>query len=367
MNTSRLAGALVFSVACGIPAITANAQVVRGPNLLVGSRTDGTPGSRSTVCKQDDETPPSEDLLTRILRLPGRIVGPDSADRRSRVKSRVRNRIADYRSRTWVAPGGSCWYTSYESGYRVAQREHKSLLVYFAAEGDTRDQFEANTLQNETVTERLGQYVNVRVPLCQPHFQARARQNGHSTLVSDPAFSYLEGRPGIVVVDLVGDKPELTGFVTFVRPFGNRPCSAFELATILALPRATLTQRTMIYAVRLHSEQPKSPDGELSPSLLDQAARHSQQMADIELQGHHNWDTRFYQISSALGPTLTAKEVVAESWGHEPLLDAALECVHSWRGSPGHWSAVRATHHFYGYDMKRGANGKWYATGQFGD
>jgi hypothetical protein len=90
-------------------------------------------------------------------------------------------------------------------------------------------------------------------------------------------------------------------------------------------------------------------------------------MARIQLQGHHNWESRFHEISSRMGSGLSAREVVAESWGHEDLLDAAIECVHSWRQSPGHWNAVRAAHTYYGYDMKQGTNGKWYATGLFGD
>jgi hypothetical protein len=49
------------------------------------------------------------------------------------------------------------------------------------------------------------------------------------------------------------------------------------------------------------------------------------------------------------------------------LVAAAIDCVHSWRQSSGHWSAVRSRHRFYGYDMKRGSNGIWYATGIFSE
>jgi len=48
------------------------------------------------------------------------------------------------------------------------------------------------------------------------------------------------------------------------------------------------------------------------------------------------------------------------------LLAAAIECVRCWRLSSGHWGAVRESHPVYGYDMKRGDNGIWYATGIFG-
>jgi hypothetical protein len=84
------------------------------------------------------------------------------------------------------------------------------------------------------------------------------------------------------------------------------------------------------------------------------------------LQGHHQWDTRFQRINTKLPPDTLACEVCAESWPGENLVEAAIECVRCWRFSEGHWSAVRAEHSVWGYDMKRGTNGIWYATGIFG-
>jgi len=57
--------------------------------------------------------------------------------------------------------------------------------------------------------------------------------------------------------------------------------------------------------------------------------------------------------------------VCAESWPGQGLLRAALECVRCWRLSPGHWRAVSSRSDAYGYDIKRGSNGVWYATGIF--
>jgi hypothetical protein len=57
------------------------------------------------------------------------------------------------------------------------------------------------------------------------------------------------------------------------------------------------------------------------------------------------------------------REICAESWPGQNLIEAALECVHSWRTSSGHWSALRYRNRSFGFDMKRGNNGVWYATG----
>jgi hypothetical protein len=134
---------------------------------------------------------------------------------------------------------------------------------------------------------------------------------------------------------------------------------------MLELPRGSLTQRTLIFALRTHSQRPASTAGHLSSVLLREAESHAQHQANIALQGHHNWDVRFHAINAELTGSLTAREVCAESWPGQNLFDAAEECVASWRQSPGHWEAVSGRHGMYGYDMKRGRNGVWYATGIF--
>ncbi|MGA2258524.1 MAG: hypothetical protein ABSG53_27995, partial [Thermoguttaceae bacterium] len=129
-------------------------------------------------------------------------------------------------------------------------------------------------------------------------------------------------------------------------------------------PPGTLTQRTLIYAVRIHPEKPASALGRPDERLLAEAESHSQYQAGIRLQGHHGWGSRFPRIAAMLG--CSPREVCAESWPGQNLLESAIECVHCWRQSSGHWSAVQARNRAFGYDMKLGANGVWYATGIFG-
>jgi hypothetical protein len=123
----------------------------------------------------------------------------------------------------------------------------------------------------------------------------------------------------------------------------------------------------MVFAVRIHPESPASTKGDLDPHLAHEAKSHSEYQAQIHVQGHHNWESRFPRIHRLLGFGLTPQEVVAESWPHENMLDAAVDCVHSWRQSSGHWGAVKRDQPKFGYDMRRGSNGIWYATGIFGN
>ena len=98
---------------------------------------------------------------------------------------------------------------------------------------------------------------------------------------------------------------------------------------------------------------------------MEATASHCRHQANITTLGHHNWDSRFQQLYAQLGGT-PPSEVCAQSWQGETLLAACFSAVDSWRHSAGHWAAVSANQPAYGYDIRRGRDGNWYATGIFG-
>ncbi len=186
-------------------------------------------------------------------------------------------------------------------------------------------------------------------------------------LIRHPAFYEMLNTPGIAIIDYEHEDAAYYGNIVSVFPFLNKkPYTVEETRAMLTLPPGTVTQRSVIFAVRIHPDHPKSTNGEVSSRLAEEARSHSQYQADIRKQGHHNWDRRFRKINLALPSELWASEVCAESWPGQHLLESAIECVRCWRFSEGHWSAVSAEHPFYGYDMKLGTNGIWYGTGVFG-
>jgi hypothetical protein len=136
------------------------------------------------------------------------------------------------------------------------------------------------------------------------------------------------------------------------------------LGVVLDLPPGTLTQRTMIWAVRTHPENPASTFGEDHPTLVSGATQHSSYQASIGVQGHHHFESRYGQLTAAGNEV---SEVVAESWPDQNMIDSCIDCVQSWRQSPGHWGAVVRRHRAFGYDIRRGRNGIWYGTGIFAD
>ena len=262
-------------------------------------------------------------------------------------------------------PAKLVWLTNYREAMDKAAAERKMLLVFFHDNCPTasRRAFEQVTLADPKVQKDLGRYVLVKLPL-----NTQIQRKGKKlTLLSHAAFAEMQNRQGLAVLDLAHPKADYYGYVVSTFPFTpGKYFRAEALRIVLDLPPGTLTQRTMIYAVRIHPEIPASTQGRLNPVLADEAKQHSLHQASITLQGHHSWDSRFHRINSQLPGGLLAQEVVAESWPNEGLVEACVDCVDSWRQSPGHWGAVRARHPFFGYDIKRGRNGIWYATGIFG-
>jgi len=224
------------------------------------------------------------------------------------------------------------------------------------------EQFEEEVLSQQQIVDSIHQHcIALRLPL-----DASVLSGGERIVLLDhPSFTEMRHSPGLAIVDLTDEASPHFREVVSVYPFAHGVISAEKLAVLLDLPRASLTQRTLIFAVRTHAEQPASTAGHFSQILARETESHAWHQASITLQGHHNWNSRFHAINAELPSGLLACEVCAESWPGQSLLEAAEECVHCWRQSSGHWDAVRSRHVLFSYDMKRGRNGVWYAAGIF--
>lgn len=257
------------------------------------------------------------------------------------------------------------WLADYGRAVDAAETEKRMLLIYFCREdgsGGCRE-FQSQTLADKEVVAGLKAYVLLKLPT-----DAKVSLEGSATvLLKDASFAEMVGLPGIAIVDYSDPEAPYYGQVVSTFPFlRGRAYTPAQVNVILDLPPGKLTQRTLIYAIRTHPEGPQSASGKLDAYLASEAESHSQYQARIRLQGHHAWETRFQRINRRLPWGLLASEVCAESWPGECLLEAAIDCVRSWRQSSGHWSSVRAFQPVFGYDMRRGSNGIWYATGIFG-
>lgn len=253
-------------------------------------------------------------------------------------------------------------YTDYCEAYREAAARRQMLLIYFhrSQPAGTTDTFESKVLLAPALRSQLENYVVAKLPVT----ATSGIGEQPVRLLSHPAFSEMLGLPGVAIIDLAHVNSRHYGHVVSVFPFkAGRQLGQRELGAMLDLPPGSLTQRTLIFAVRIHPERPASVEGRFSTLLASESEKHSRYQAALGVQGHHNWDQRFQSISARIG--MPAQEVCAESWPGQDLVEAALECVDSWRQSPGHWNALRSRAAWFGFDMKRGRNGIWYGTGIF--
>jgi hypothetical protein len=256
------------------------------------------------------------------------------------------------------------WLEDYHEALSRAEATRQMVLIWFRDPAwEANDEaFERAILDDPAITTLIQQrFVTVKLPV-----DAAASSDGESApLMKHPAFAEMLGLPGFAILDLTDTSSPHFRRVVSVYPFKGHYIAKERLAALLELPLGTLTQRTLIFAVRTHPEQPFSARSHLSPLLAQETESHASYQASITLQGHHHWESRFHSINARLPAGLVAQEVCAESWPGQTLVEAADDCVHAWRQSPGHWEAVRSRHALFGYDMQRGNNGIWYATGIF--
>ncbi len=247
----------------------------------------------------------------------------------------------------------------YEAAGEAARAAQAMLLVSVEPDGGDSTDTAGQRLERADLRERFLQSGT-------PWVFCRLGMPEVGGLVSDPSLVEMRRGPGVFVVDHTGGP--LTGRIVSILPrtsgkyYRFSPSHIDELAS---LPSGSLTQRSMILAVRIHPENPQSTFGTCHPMLCQEAATHSAHQARIRTQGHHNWGQRSQQIVGNAGGAGSAAEVCAESWENQDLLDSCIDCVASWRQSSGHWNAVRSPQSAYGYDIRRGSNGIWYATGIF--
>ena len=262
------------------------------------------------------------------------------------------------------APAG--WHADYAKATDQAMKEKKDLVIYF------RDQAELdNVLDHPEVKDKLAKFVCLRIP--------RDYAVDGKKLLDYPVLTDMRGLPGLAIVSYQNPKLATYATVISVHPHaGSRyawvPAYGVEQAKItLDLPaHGTLTQRSMIYAVRVHPEVPQSVFCVCHSAFLEHAQSHSQRQAQSQRQHHADLGSASSRLQGQVGAGFSgASEVVAESWGHfvgdENVMEGAFACINAWRQSPGHWGAVSRNHSYYGYDIARGRDGTWYATGIFAD
>ena len=257
------------------------------------------------------------------------------------------------------------WHTDYSAAYREAREASKMLFVFFRDEDHPRiaDFYEHDVLASGEIHDALYAVVRVVVPLttAQP---IRDPEVAKTPLLKHDSFKYMYGRQGIAMIDLTDLDAALHGQVISAHPFTpGRYSTVRGTKTVLGLPHGTVTQRALIYAVRIHPAAPVSTtDGKCHAYLCKMANESSKLMSQYGSVGHHDWGNRYGVIAAQTGRS--ASEVAAMA-GNIGLADAAIQVVDQWYGSPSHWGIMSAPAAIFGYDLVRDSAGNWWGTGLF--
>jgi hypothetical protein len=270
----------------------------------------------------------------------------------------------------WLSPrhrkiGELEWHTDYSEAYRQARDERKMLLILFRNEAHPRiaDSYERDVLTKGELRESLSRVVRVVLPLdaVRPF---RVPETPDLKMLDHSSFKYMYGRQGIAMIDLTDPDSELHGLVVSAHPFTpGMHYTVRGTKLVLNLPKGTVTQRALIYAVRLHPAAPVSTtDGQCDSYLCKQARNSSNLMMAYGSVGHHDWGTRQSEIAAHKGKS--AMEVAAMA-GNTGLIEAAIQVVDQWYGSPTHWQIMSAPASIFGYDLVHDSAGNWWGTGLF--
>jgi len=269
------------------------------------------------------------------------------------------------------------WETDYEYAMETARLSSRRLLIYLYADSESAvseelsalpivsacRKFDAVVLDDGFVRSGLCWYVLLKLPM---DTKITGEDGTEVSIYSLSGFEHMIGHPGLVVIDFEHrDKPhygEVVGILPFLQ--GISP-TATQTETFLELPPGTLTQRTLIYAVRIHPDRPQSANGVPAPAVMQAATEHAVFQAERGILSHHNFGARSYQVKVALGEGGMPAEICAQSQSGIGLFEGAIACMRAWRHSSGHWSIAQRYHRYFGYDMARGKNGAWYAVGFF--
>ncbi len=298
------------------------------------------------------------------------------------------------------------WETSYEEAIQKARSEKKNLLIYFRAEKDSSElqntteerfvssgrsrddqairqvayispslqrplplaescrKFEQEVLSDLEVLAALDRFILLCLPI---DAETKDADGKMQRLMDSQTFRDMERYPGLAILDFEhDDQPyyeKMVGILPFLRA---KTPNAENAMVFLNLPPGTLTQRTLIYAMRIHPERPLSAEGLPEQQIVKAATEHSEYQAKTGILGHQNFGARSAKVSAALGGG-GASEICAQSWADEGLFEGAIGCVRAWRNSSGHWNIAKRKHRYFGYDMVKGRNNTWFATGLFVD
>ena len=263
------------------------------------------------------------------------------------------------------------WHEDYVAAFAEASQRKQYLLMLFRDKTETRPrQSSASSLFAPSLQPMLEQFIRVELPVntAMPatfESTATADQNDlPQLLLNHRSFRHLGVQPGIVVVDLTD--PESANYARVVSSIplpGDGLLSTDELMLAFNLPKGTISQRTLLLAIRRNVPDSSLSMREFSATLVEQARRNSRMMAHSEQSVSFEQDLRREAVVREFGPRVELLELVFATENRTTVQDAALQAVNSWSASSDSFEVLTTPAKAMGMDMFQSPEtGRWYVT-----
>jgi len=236
------------------------------------------------------------------------------------------------------------WMKDYGQAFQKAVEVKKNLFI--AVE-------EGEKVFNPTAEQKKNLSNFVLLKIAPDHEVKFSGMDKKIKLLDHEAFIEFPKQPGLLIIEAKTEKNR--GLLISVLP-SSRWNNEREVLALLNLPDGSLTQRTLVWAVRIRPEGAQSTNSQPIEGLMNHARDHSRAQCQRNELFHN------------LGPAIQyggRREIVAPSFaGIRFVVDGAIDIIEGWAHLPRHWDAVMSRNSGYGYDMQYNGN-KWYATGVF--
>ena len=155
------------------------------------------------------------------------------------------------------------WSNNYDESMSRAYHTQSMVLMYFHVNNiDLNQDPLYKTLNSEPIKTLIQNYVLITIPISTIH-----NINGKNIkLIDHYAYSELLGKPGLVIADFKNRDSKYYGEVISIYHYDY---SIESLISLFNLPYGSLTQRTLIFAIRTHREGPRSTDSQWSEFLMN--------------------------------------------------------------------------------------------------
>ncbi len=256
------------------------------------------------------------------------------------------------------------WHQDYLAGYQQAMQAKRPLLMQFRdiSEPDVSESRIAGFGDPE-LQPLLENFVRVSMPVGAT-VPGQTPGQAPSRLLDHRSFRHLNGKAGVVIIDLT--EPNAPNFARVVSALPLPPDGRFSpeiLGKLLQLPAGSIGQRSLLLAIRTATSAPDFTVGEQQP-LLDQLAnRNARLMAQAEIVGSYDQGARVAAITDAFGTGAKIGELLYATDGSTTVQEAAISAVRKWLSTPADKALMSQPATAFGIELFQSQTSqRWFAT-----